>query len=167
MADTLTFLNSVSNQRAWFFLDPDGKTHRVEITTVGDPNTSIQKVTPDHIARWPREWAEFQTGNTSIEVPGTNLLEVPGIDRVAAMRLKLKGVRVVEELANLNDAAASSLGMGGITMRDSAKQLLELRRLQKLEALMARNDDDKSAAPIQIKRGPGRPPKQPIEEPQP
>lgn len=153
-------LNTPSPLRASFYKDPDGKRDLVEIRVVGDPNTIVQKVTPDHISQFPREWEAYQARlhrDEEPEVYGTSLLEIPGVDRVAAARLKMFDVRSVEELAALDEAAVKRLGLGGLTFWKSAKMLLKAKQAEKLEALMAKHDEPEPVAAPAPRRG--RPPK--------
>jgi hypothetical protein len=144
----------MSKLRVKFF--KDGDRDYAETTIIGDPNTLIEKVNEWHVKTFPREWEAYQRDGGEIQVQGTPLTEVPGIDRNVALALKLKGVRVAEELAALDDGAAQGLGMGMQTFIKSAKLLMKAKAAEaQLEVL---------AAAETIKRGPGRPPKaeQPI-----
>lgn len=132
--------------RAKFFKD-DAR-DMVEISIIGDPNTLIRRVTPEDVARFTPEWDAYQAGETEVQIVGTPLTDVPGIDKGAALALKLKGVRTAEELAALDEAASKGLGMGVFTFSKSAQLLLKARQYDALEA---------DTAP---RRGPGRPPKQ-------
>lgn len=108
----------------------EGDRDYVELKIIGDPNTVIEKVTPAHVQRWPREWEAYQQGKTEVEIKGTPLTDVPGIDRGQAMAYKLNNVRTAEELADLDDAACRGLGMGAMTHRKAAQMLLKLNALQ-------------------------------------
>lgn len=141
--------------RANFFKDVDGKQDLVEIVIIGDPNTLIKKVTPDHVRRFSREWEAFQAGQTEVHVEGIPLTEVPGIDRSAALALKLKGVRTAEELAALDEAAATGLGMNMRTFVNSAKNLVKLRNLEKMQAV----EEKLKAIDTEEKPRRGRPPR--------
>jgi hypothetical protein len=123
--------------RAKFFKDDTTGQDMVEIKIVGDPNDIIKKVDPSHVARFAREWESYQAGATEIDVGGTPITEVPGVDRNVALALKLKGVRNAEELAGLDEAAAKGLGMGIFTMSKAAKQLVRLRELEAMQNALA------------------------------
>jgi hypothetical protein len=139
----------MSKLRVKFF--KDGDRDYAETTIIGDPNTLIQKVDEWHVKTFPREWEAYQRDGGEIQVQGTPLTEVPGIDRHVALALKLKGVRVAEELAALDDGAAQGLGMGMQTFIKAARLLMKAKAAEaQLEVI---------AAAEQIKRGPGRPPK--------
>jgi hypothetical protein len=162
----MDFLNAPSPLRAEFFKDVDGQRDMVELKIVGDPNTVIKKVTPELAGQFPREWEAYQKriGDHQEEVvEGTSLLEVPGVDRNAAATLKMHKVRTAEELAALDEAQAKALGLGGLTFWKAAKNLIKLRRLEKMEAVLAAHDKPEEAEPTPTPRR-GRPPKQIIEE---
>ena len=116
----------MSNIRAKFF--KDGEFDRIEIKIIGDPCDVIKKVELEHIERFPVEWAHYQAGAANIDYGGTPLNEVPGLDPNLATSFKLRGVHNAEQLGALSDAAALGLGMGGITLRDTARLLLEARK---------------------------------------
>lgn len=132
--------------RASFFKDEAGR-DMVELKIVGDPNTFIRKVGPKDVEHWPAEWASYQGGQAMVDVGGTPLTDVPGITRDISTALRLKGVRNVEELAALDDAACKALGMQGIPWRRAAGLVLKERELEELKAMR------------EERRGPGRPPK--------
>lgn len=108
----------------------DGDRDMVELKIIGDLNTFLSKVMPEHVQKWPREWAAYQAGKSEVEIKGTPLTDVPGIDRGQAMAYKLNNVRTAEELADLDDAACRGLGMGALTHRKAAQMLLKLNALQ-------------------------------------
>lgn len=130
-------LENTAKLRANFFKDVDGKQDLIEIVIIGDPNTLIKKVAPEHVKTFPREWEAYQSGQTEIKIEGTPLTEVPGIDRNLALALKLKGVRTAEELAALDEAAATGLGMNMRTFVSSAKNLVKIKAYEKQEAAQA------------------------------
>lgn len=140
--------------RATFFKDDALGRDMVEIKMIGDPNTFIRKVTPEDVLKFPREWEAYQAGAKEVDVGGTPITEVPGVDRNLALALKLKGVRNAEELAALDEAAAKGLGMGIYTMSRTARLLIAAKRQEAMDALVE----------TQVKRGPGRPPKSETQE---
>jgi len=140
--------------RANFFKDVDGKQDLIEIVIIGDPNTLIKKVTTEHVCRFPREWEAYQSGQSEVKVEGTPLTDVPGVDRTAALAMKLKGVRTAEELAALDEAAATGMGMNMRTFVKAAKNLVQLREFEK-----AREREDKLKALDEDKPRRGRTPR--------
>lgn len=139
----------MSNVRAKFF--KDGDFDRVEISIVGDPNTIIQKVAPEHLKQFPKEWEAYRAGEREVDYGGTPLTDVPGIDHNKATAYKLKGVHNAEMLADLSDAATKNMGLGGLTDRKSAQLLIKANAHDRLAALTVDVEP--------VKRGPGRPPK--------
>ena len=127
----------LGNVRANFFKDDTSGRDMVEIKIVGDPNSLIRKVTPEDTQRFAKDWEAYQSGSTEVDVGGTPITEVPGVDRNMALALKLKGVRNAEELAELHEAAAKGLGMGVYTASKAAKQLIRLKELEAMQALVA------------------------------
>jgi hypothetical protein len=140
----------MSKLRCKFFRD--GDRDYAEVVIIGDPNTLIQKVDEWHVKTFPREWEAYQRDAGEVEVKGTPLTEVPGIDRNAALALKLKGVRVAEELAALDDGAAQGLGMGMMTFIKAARLLMKAKAQEAQLEVIAAAETIKA-------RGPGRPPK--------
>ena len=133
--------------RARFFKHE--KRDMVEISIIGDPNTVVRRVKPEDTHRFKMDWEAYESGKGEVEVPGTPLTEVPGVDTNQALAYKLRGVRVAEELAALDDAACRGIGMGALTHRNAAQNLLKAKQFDAMQKQM----DDKP------KRGPGRPPK--------
>jgi hypothetical protein len=123
--------------RGKFFKDDMTGRDMIEIRAIGDPNSFISKVEPEHVVKFAREWEAYQQGATEVDVGGTSILEVPGVDRNLAMALKLKGVRNAEELAALDESAAKNLGMGILTASKAAKNLVRMKELEAMQALMA------------------------------
>lgn len=119
-----------------------------------DKNCNITKrVEPQHIERWPRTWAAYKEGKVEVEVDGTPLTEIPGVDDDVAINWKLRGIRTVEELAALHEGNARAFGMGGITQWQMAKIILEKKQQEALLELTT-----------EPRRGPGRPRKEETEQ---
>ncbi len=134
-ADMMATTQTAGKVRAKFF--KDGTQDYVEISAIGDPCNVIHKVRPEHVQRFPQDWAAFEAGKSEPDVVGTPLTEVPGIDKNASLGLRLKGIRTVEELAILDEAAAKSLGMGGLTWWQTAKLLMAAREREALQAVIS------------------------------
>lgn len=143
-------LNAPTAIRARFYRDTDLNRDMVELKIVGDPNTVNLKVTPALAQQYAREYEAFSKGREDVIVEGTPLTDVPGIDRGAAINLRIQGVRTAEELAGLNEGQAKALGLGGLTFWKAAQNLVKLRQLEAVQSVV------EEAAK---KRGPGRPPK--------
>lgn len=123
--------------RGKFFKDDMTGRDMIEIRAIGDPNSFISKVEPEHVVKFAREWEAYNQGKTEVDVGGTPIIEVPGVDRNLALALKLKGVRNAEELAALDESAAKNLGMGILTASKAAKNLVRMKELEAMQALMA------------------------------
>lgn len=128
--------NSRSNLRALFYRE--GKSDYISISIIGDPNVYKGKVTPADILRFPKEWDAYQKGRPDgEEISGTPITDVPGVNREIAAQYKVKGIRTAEELAALNDMACSKIGMGTLTLRKSAQNLIRANQADALEAAIA------------------------------
>ena len=149
----------MANVRATFFRD--GEFDKVELKIVGDPNTFITKVRPQDIDQFPREWAAYKANQKAVDYGGTDLTEIPGMTPQMATAFKLQGIHNVEMFAALSDAAATGLGMGGITIRNTAQLLLKAKGI----AVNEKTFESKSEAVVNeaVKRR-GRPPKAKPEE---
>ena len=127
----------------------DGSRHMAEITSVTDDKaTNIKKVTPEVIAQFPKDWEAYEKGLEAIDVGGTPLDEVPGLDRNSIMGLRLKGIRNAEELASLTDTMLQQMGLGFLAWGRAARNLVKLKELEAMQAVMEE---------AKAKRGPGRP----------
>jgi hypothetical protein len=120
--------------RARFF--SHGKKDFVELKIVGDPNTVMVPVTVEHTQQFKNEWNAYQGGKGEAEPDGMPLTEIPGVSSDVAMAYKLKGVRTVEEFAELSDAAVRALGTGALTLRKHAQNLIDAQRGRALAGLV-------------------------------
>ena len=102
----------------------------VRIMRPGD-NTSIIEtpVRNDHQARWPQRWLAFQMKEGMIEgvidVPGWKIEEWPVINESQVHELKYLRFSTVEQIAGASDAQIQRLGIGGIGLREQARQALK------------------------------------------
>lgn len=83
-----------------------------------------EEVTDEHKARWPGVYAAFKAGQEE-PLNGTALSEWPAITASMALNLKAIHVRTVEDLASLDDASITNVGIGGRDLRARAKAWLE------------------------------------------
>lgn len=152
MSEDMEINKPVANKvRGKFYKGDDGRDY-VHITILGDPCDVIHKVRPEHTMQFAAEWAAYQAGEAEVQVDGTPLTDVPGIDKNMALAYRLKGIRTADELAALDEAAAQSLGLGGLTFWKSANLLMKVKKAEALEALAAERPRR------------GRPPNPPAEE---
>ncbi len=118
--------------------DSSGKETRMEkvpyvrIMKPGD-NTSIIEtpVRDEHKARWPDKWLYWQIkeGLTSgdAQVPGWAIDEWPELTDEQKRELKFLRFSVVEQIAGASDAQVQRMGMGGLGLREKARQALRAR----------------------------------------
>ena len=102
----------------------------VRIMRPGD-NTSIIEtpVRNDHKARWPQRWLAFQMKEGMIEgaidVPGWKIEEWAVINESQVHELKYLRFSTVEQIAGASDAQIQRLGIGGLGLREQARQALK------------------------------------------
>lgn len=127
------------NTRARFFeTEDEPKRTLVEISVIGDDKeTSIQKVTPEHITKFHREWAAFEKKLDVVDYGGTPLTDIPGVVGSVAAAYRARGVHNAEQLAELSDGNAMSLGAGAITARKAAQNLIAANEATALKAVIA------------------------------
>jgi predicted flap endonuclease-1-like 5' DNA nuclease len=110
------------------FIKSDAGVDLVEIRRVGDSNTVLYKVAEkaDFLEEnFPLEWAAYQkTGAVSVPSAGTPLTAIKGLGPRRASALEKQDVHTVEQLAELSDASASSLGAGTSDLRKKARDHL-------------------------------------------
>lgn len=148
----------------------------VEILIPGSRDRHVAQVTEQHKQRWPNQWAAFENRREEA-IEGTPIEEWPQITVAQVATMRALKIRTVENLAHLNDSAIGKLGPGGRELVNKAKRFIEFasassdndERLSKLEAENAELRRElqalRESAPPK-KRGPGRPRKQPADEPQ-
>lgn len=120
---------------------PDGKTTNprytgnavykdiphIEITCPGGFNRIVEKVRPEHKARFPKHWALFEMSQGSgDQIVGTKLEQWPAMTRSRAEELRAMKYYTVEQLAAASDGQVQGLGMDGIMLRRKAQEFLKL-----------------------------------------
>ena len=145
----------------------------VRIMNPGD-KTSIMEtpVREEHKARWPKKWLYWQMKEGLVDagenIPGWKVDEWEHLTKEQIFELKYLRFHVVEQIAGASDSQVQSLGMGGLGLREQARQALKNRmgsevrdeiakkdkelsdmkeRLAKLEALLTAPKKDDSTAP--------------------
>lgn len=147
-------------------------TPMVHIRFPGDRTREIfTRAKPEHMQRFPRQWAQFQQKVEQVQV-GTPLEQWGPISRSHAMTLKGANIHTVENLAAVPDSALHSIGHGARELR--AKAIAWLKTSQdgaESLRLAAENQalrDDISILKEQVaelaKRKPGRPRKDETDE---
>jgi hypothetical protein len=106
---------------AKFSRGEDGRDY-VEIKSVGMTDTSVQKVRPEHMARFRVEWDAYCDGRPMSKRPGTPLTEL--VESQQAETFIARNVHNLEELAVLNDLQCQGLGHGTMSLRKKAQELL-------------------------------------------
>ena len=85
--------------------------------------------------RFPEAYDAYVNGK-KVEINGTPLSDLAGLDGVTIAQWGLLGVHTVEQLADMNDGALSKLGHGGHMFRKAAQEKLELKRLKAQQTML-------------------------------
>lgn len=118
-------------QHARFFRE--GEQDLVEVSFVGSKDTTINKVKPEHMAKFQDAWNSYCDGTPMKPRKGTPLTDLPGVDDPRAQHYISRNVQTMEELAALSDAQCQALGHGTITLRKAAIETLQLRAMKEQE----------------------------------
>ena len=163
---------------------PGGPRPYIRIMRPGD-NTSIveTEVREDHKARWPTQWLYFQMQNGMIDsgenIPGWKVEEWEHLKQNPELLRDLKYMRffTVEQIAGASDAQVQKMGIGGLGLREQARQALrdhmgaavkaEIEKKDRemaevkaqLAELQARLNTPQTPVVEQTKKRRGRPPK--------
>jgi hypothetical protein len=113
-------------QSARFYKD-NGR-DMVELSFIGSKDTLINKVTPEHMAKYRQEWTAYCDGLPPGKRPGTALTEL--MDETRGTALFNQNVHNLEELSALSDGQCQALGHGTLTLRENAKKLLMQRAFE-------------------------------------
>ena len=108
-------------QRARFYKDENGR-ELVEISFVGQKDTVVQYVTPQHMASYKTEWDRYCDREPMQLRAGTPLREL--FDERTEQKYVLHNVHNLEELAALSDSQCQGVGHGTMTDRETARQKL-------------------------------------------
>jgi hypothetical protein len=118
-------------QSARFFRD--GEADFIEISFVGSKDTTINKVKPEHMAKFRPEWDSYCDGTPMKPRTGTPLTDLPGVDEQRAQQYVSRNVHTAEEIAALSDAQCQALGHGTLTLRKAAQEMIQLRAMKEQE----------------------------------
>jgi hypothetical protein len=162
----------------------------IHIEIPGDRNTIIDvPIRPDHIQRFPVQWARYQNSKEDPQIEGTLLKEWGLFTSSQCEELKFFKFYTVEQIASATDTQLSNIqsmcGIAPQALRDRAKAYLDkskvtaeatatadaiARRDAELAELKEQNDrlqEQLQAILAKLeepeKRGPGRPKKDPVE----
>ncbi|MGI9345508.1 MAG: hypothetical protein ACR2PW_04505 [Gammaproteobacteria bacterium] len=114
--------------RAKFFLDKKGN-ECVELAPIGDPRTLgtvIHRVSqrPDLVKAFPLEYEAHRQGLDPSQIKMSGLPLEDLVPPQMADKLRAVGIRTVEHLANLSDSGLGALGMGAVSLRERAKEMV-------------------------------------------
>jgi len=144
----------------------------VLIQRSGDQTTVIRTpIREEHKRRFPRQWMHFQMKEGLVDtknLPGTPLESWDEIKDKADYLLDLKSKRffTVESIAMASDAQVQGIGMGGLGLREKAKQFLKAQLGAEVKNELAKKDSEIAelrqmvetlASEVRAKKGPGRP----------
>ena len=122
------------------------KTQYVRIQAGGD-HTSIMEcpVREEHKRRWPDKWLYWQIQEGLVnqaggDVPGWKLEEWTRLSPEQLRDLKYHRFSVVEQLAGASDAQVQRIGMGGLSLREEARQALRARMGAETKAAIEAKD---------------------------
>lgn len=97
----------------------------IRIQHPGDRNNVLETKATDHYKqKYAREWREFESRGAN-EVIGTPLSQWPPVTKSQVKEAEYFGVRTVEQLAAVNDAALQKIGMGWRELRTKALAYLD------------------------------------------
>ena len=113
----------------------------IRIQHPGDRLNVLETKADDHYKRkYAQQWRAFEAGMTG-QVIGTPLEQWPQITKSQCKEAAYFGVRTVENLAEVNDAAIQRMGMGWMELRKKARDYLSAAAGQApITALQAENE---------------------------
>ena len=147
----------------------------VRIIVPGDKTTVIdQPVRDDHKERFPRQWLHFQMQNNDGPVIGTPLKDwfqdrPDELTDNQLAELQILKFQTVEQVATASDNQLQRIGMGGVGLRERARNYL-LNKNQsvsssELEATRAQLEELKAQMSMLLEqRKPGRPRKENVND---
>lgn len=117
----------------------------VRIQSPGDKTAVVESpVFERHKARWPDKWLYFQIKEGLVEgtvdVPGWKVEEWTHLAPEQVRELKFLRFSVVEQVAGASDEQIQKLGMGGLGLREAARQALRARLGAEVKAEMQEKD---------------------------
>ena len=111
----------------------------IRIMRPGDGTSIIETpVRDEHKARWPQRWLAFQMAQGMLgdgtEIPGWKLADWSGLNADQRHELAYLRFSTVEQLAGASDAQVQRLGIGGIGLREQARQALKAKQREEVKA---------------------------------
>jgi hypothetical protein len=96
----------------------------IRIQHPGDRLNILEVKADDHYKqKYNRQWREFEAGLAG-EVIGTPLSQWPQVTKSQCKEAEYFGIRTVENLAEVNDAALQRIGIGWMELRKKARDYL-------------------------------------------
>jgi hypothetical protein len=129
----ITLPEVLSFQQSAKFFKSDKGQDLVEIAYVGSKDTTVQKVKPEHMAKFRDAWNNYCDGTPMKKREGTQLTALNGVTPELAEKFIQQNVHTVEELAVLNDMQCQALGHGTLTFRKQAQERLAMRDFEARE----------------------------------
>lgn len=122
----------------------------IRISNPGDKTSIVESpVFERHKARWPDRWLYFQIKEGlvegAVEVPGWRIEEWTHLNPEQLRELKFLRFSVVEQVAGASDEQIQKLGMGGLGLREAARQALRARMGAETREAMEKKDAEISA----------------------
>ena len=122
----------------------------IRIMAPGDKTSIVESpVFERHKARWPDKWLYWQIKEGLIEgaqdVPGWKIEEWTHLTPEQVRELKFLRFSVVEQIAGASDDQVQKLGMGGLAIREAARQALRARMGAEVREEMNKKDAEISA----------------------
>lgn len=117
----------------------------IRIQNPGDKTSVVESpVLERHKQRWPDKWLYFQIKEGlvegAVEVPGWKVEEWTHLNPEQVRELKYLRFSVVEQVAGASDEQIQKLGMGGLGLREAAKQALRARMGAEVKEEMQKKD---------------------------
>ena len=119
----------------------------IKIVRPGDKTTEIVRAAMEmDKARFPRQWLAFQINEGMIsqggQIPGWSIDDWSELSKDQVRELKYLRFQVVEQIAGASDAQVQQMGMGGLGLREKAKQALrEKMGAETKDALMEKEKE--------------------------
>ena len=121
----------------------------VRISNPGDKTSVIETpVREEHKRRWPERWMYWQMKEGLVDnadVPGWRLEEWTHLNSEQVRDLKYLRFSVVEQVAGASDEQVQKIGMGGLGLREAARQALRSRMGAEVKEEMQKKDAEIAA----------------------
>jgi hypothetical protein len=102
----------------------------IEIGFIGNKDTVVHKVTPEHMTRFRAAWDAYCDGKPMAKRAGTPLTDIAEINPELAEAFIRSNVHNLEEVCVLTDHHCQALGHGVLTIRKKAIQYIAVKQSQ-------------------------------------